>query len=214
VRVAARFAGPPGYANGGYIAGLLAGDGPARVTIRRPVPVERDLAFDGAALRDGDEVLVEVEPAPEVAAQSPPVGVEAARAAAARTPLADRHPFPRCFGCGPDHPSGLHCLAGELGDGSGRWAVAWTPEDGSAPFVWAALDCSSAAPVVPVGGGAPHVLGRIEAQLARPVAAGEPHVVVAWALGRDGRRKQAASALLDARGEPVAAARATWFALG
>lgn len=234
LRVAARFEGPPGFANGGFLAGLLAGRGPARVTIRRPVPVDADLVFDGEELREaaspgagsaatgggasaagGDASaapLATVAPLDAVDVGPPPTAsLDAAREAAARTPLAAHHPFPGCFGCGPGHPSGLHCLAGEVGDGV--WAVAWTPEETDPPFVWSALDCSSSAPVVPARGGAPHVLGRMEAAIAGTVAVGEPHVVVAWALERDGRRKLSASALLDPRGEPVAFARATWFAL-
>ncbi|MDQ3741762.1 MAG: hypothetical protein M3389_12560, partial [Actinomycetota bacterium] len=52
VRIDARFQGPPGAANGGFLAGTLAGSGPARVTIRRPVPLDTDLHFDGEVLRD------------------------------------------------------------------------------------------------------------------------------------------------------------------
>ena len=218
LRVAARFEGPPGFANGGYVAGLLAGHGPAQVTIRRPVPVETDLRFDGAELREGEAEepsgapLATVAPLDAVDLGPPPaVPLAAARAAAARTPLGEHHPFPGCFGCGPAHPSGLHCLPGPAGDGV--WAVAWTPEDAVPPFVWSALDCPSSAPVVLARGGDPHVLGRIEAAITGTVAVGEPHVVVSWALGSDGRRKHSASALLGPDGDPVATARATWFAL-
>jgi hypothetical protein len=211
VSVRARFEGPPGVANGGYVAGLLAGEGPARVTIRRPVPVETELEFDGAELR-GDELLATVERLEGVDVGDPPrVSLDEARAAAAATPLAEGHPFPGCFACGPGHPTGLHCLTGPVGDGS-VWAVAWTPEEAGAPFVWAALDCTSSGPVCSPSGVPAHVLGRIEART-KPVSAGEPHVLVAWALGADGRRKFAASALLDGRGEVRAVARATWFAL-
>ena len=80
--------------------------------------------------------------------------------------------------------------------------------------MWSALDCPSSAPVVLARGGRPHVLGRIEAQILRAPAPGEPHVVVAWALdGASERRKPSASALLDAGGTPLALARATWVAL-
>ena len=214
VRVAARFEGPPGFANGGYLAGLLAGEGPAEVTIRRPVPVEEDLELDGAALRSGADVLAEVARVDSVdVGPIPSARFEDAQRAAAATPLAPQHPFPRCFGCGPDHPSGQHCLPGPVGDGPGVWAVAWTPEEATPPFVWSALDCPSSAPVVPVSGDPPHVLGRIAAEIRGDVVAGRPHVVVSWALGADGRRKHSASAILDQGGRPVAVARATWIAL-
>jgi hypothetical protein len=213
VRVAARFEGPPGAANGGYLAGLLAGAGPAQVTIRRPVPVETELAFDGRELRDGaGGLLAEVEPLDAVDVGAvPAVSVDAARAAAARTPLRDRHPFPGCFGCGPAHPAGLHCLAGPAGDGA--WAVAWTPDETSAPFVWSALDCPSSTPVASPTGDPPYVLGRIAAHVRGEVVAGRPHAVVAWALRSEGRRELSASALLAEDGAVLAVARATWFAL-
>ena len=220
--VPARFEGPPGMANGGYLAGLLAGAGPARVTIRRPVPTETPLHFDGAVLREADPsgpdpsgpeppVLAELEPLPALRIDDPPrVSLEAAREAAARTPLAEHHPFPRCFGCGPQHPSGLHCLPGPLGDGV--WAVAWTPEDASAEIVWSALDCPSSAPIASPTGVPPYVLGRIEAAI-DGVLAGEPHVVVARAVGDEGRRRRSEVVMWGPRGERAAVARATWFAL-
>ena len=209
--VPARFEGPPAMANGGYLAGLLAGKGPARVTIRRPVPVEEELEFDGRELRGGGAVLAEVEPLDAIEVADPPrVSLDAARAAASRTPLAARHPFPRCFGCGPAHPSGLHCLPGPVDDGT--WAVAWTPEDASPPFVWSALDCPSSAPIASPTGVPPYVLGRIEAAVG-DVIAGEPHVVVARSLGDEGRRRRSEVVMWRPDGSRAAVARATWFAL-
>lgn len=217
MRFAARFEGPPGTANGGVIAGALAGDGPAEVTIRRPVPVETDLVVGDGELRDANgDVLAAVRPVDSPAGdrEVPRVDYEDAVAAGRATPLAARHPFPGCFGCGPDHPHGLHCLPGPVAGRDGLWAVGWMPEETVAPVVWAALDCPSSAPVVPVGGDPPHVLGRISGHLLEPVTVGEPHVVVAWALGAEGRRKHAASAVLGPDGGVRAIARATWIALG
>ena len=215
MRIPARFAGPPGAANGGVIAATLAGEGPAEVTIRRPVPVETHLVATADELLGPDaEVLASCGPVTvdlaALAAQAPRVTFEAARAAGAATPLAEQHPFPGCFGCGPESADGIHCLAGPAGDGV--WAVSWVPEEGSPLFVWAALDCPSSGPVVTRGGPA-HVLGRIAGQMLQPVVAGDPHVVVAWALGRDGRKAFSASAVLGPDGEPRAVARATWVAL-
>lgn len=213
IRVAARFAGPPGAANGGYIAGLLAGRGPARVTIRRPVPVETDLDFEGATLLDSTgATLAEVGPLDGVdVGEVPRVSFEAARAAGADSPLAAAHPYPHCFGCGPDHPTGLHCLPGPVADDV--WAVAWKPEAAAPELVWSALDCTSCGPVVELDGDPPFVLGRIDAEIRGEVVPGQRHTVVAWRLGEDGRRRHAASALRAEDGTVVAAARATWFAL-
>ena len=208
------YGGPPGNANGGVVAGLLGGDGPAEVTIRKPVPVGVELRIDDERLLDGDgTVLAErADPAEPLDFAPPRVDVEAARIAGAATPLADGHPFPTCFGCGPDHPAGLHCLSGPAGDGV--WAVAYTPPDEQAITAWAALDCPSSAPHAPQGFGGPIVLGRIAGVLHRRPAAGEPHVVVSWAIGSEGRRRYSHSAILTAGGEPCALARATWVQLG
>jgi hypothetical protein len=214
VRIAARFEGPPGSVNGGFIAGTLAEDGPAEVRIHRPVPVETELAFDGAELRAGDDLLATVEAVQAVDVGDPPrVSPDVAARAAARTPLRDGHPFPTCFGCGPDSADGLHCLPGPVD--TGVWAVAWTPREVSPPVVWAALDCPSAAPIAdPEEEGPPYVLGRIAGHVRAPVAAGEPHVVVSWELpGARGRRRPSASALLDAGGAVVAVAGAVWYQL-
>ena len=69
ISVDARFCGPPGVANGGYLAGRLAvavDAGTVSVRLRRPTPLDRPLQQrrDGSAveLLDGDEVLARAEP--------------------------------------------------------------------------------------------------------------------------------------------------------
>ncbi len=215
-----RYAGPPGMANGGVVAGMLAGEGPAEVTILRPVPVDVPLtASDGRLLDAGGTLLAEATPLDataqaeleEAALAAPRRTVEEARAAASATPLAEGHPFPGCFGCGRDHPSGLHCLAGPAGDGV--WAVTFTPESDDPRLSWAALDCPSSAPHAEPNPQSPLVLGRIAGWILRPPAPGEDHVVVAWSLGSEGRRRWSGSAILTADGIACAVARATWVAL-
>ncbi len=222
MRIGARFNGPVGSANGGYAAGRLAaflGDGPAEVTLRLPPPLERDLTVDGhdgaVELRDGDALVAEGRRLDGLDVEMPPpVSVEAARAAGAATPLREGHPFPTCFGCGPDRAEhdGLHCLCGPVqGRSDGVWAVGWVPEASARELVWAALDCPSAAPFLQPD--RPLVLGRIAARVDRVPEPGEPLAVMSWALGEDGRKRASASALVDAGGRVLAAARATWIAL-
>ena len=57
------------------------------------------------------------------------------------------------------------------------------------------------------------VLGRFTGRLDSPAIAGEEHVVIAWPLGAEGRKRQAASALLSADGETLAIARALMIEL-
>src|SRR5258706_364317 len=49
--VAARFCGPPGIANGGYVAGLLARGiaGPVEVTLRAPTPLDTRVKIEARA---------------------------------------------------------------------------------------------------------------------------------------------------------------------
>jgi hypothetical protein len=227
-----RLEGPPGLANGGVICGTLArrvepGDGIA-VTIRRPVPVgialEEAVEDDGApSLRHAGEVLAVAR----VGAGDPPAGaIPAVDPSAARASRPDpayirAHPFPGCFGCGPDRDpaDAVALLPGPVGDGV--LATAWTPGPGLpqdlagtlAPVaLWAALDCPSAAAAVPAGA-TPHVLGRLHGRVRRSIAVGEEVVVIAWALGDEGRKRYAATAIVTPGGEPVATAHATWIAL-
>ena len=218
MRIEPRFEGPPGHTNGGVVASLLAGEGPAEVTIRRPVPLDTELVLDATELRDpGGELLAfrrptDVDFAALVAA-APRVGYADAVAAGERSPMhGRRHPFPGCFGCGPDNPRGLHCLAGPVEDHDGVCAVGWIPEEASPAFVWGALDCPSSAPVIDDDPG-PIVLARIAGRLLAPVEPGAEHVVVSWPLGVDGRKRHAASVILGPDGSARAAARATWVAL-
>jgi hypothetical protein len=52
------------------------------------------------------------------------------------------------------------------------------------------------------------VLGRLTARIDAPARAGEEHVVMAWPLEADGRKRLAGAALLSREGEPLAVARA------
>lgn len=227
--VDARFCGPPGVANGGYLAGRLAAAvdaGTVSVRLRRPTPLERLLQQrrDGSAveLLDGDEVLARAEPADlDLAVPEPPSPADAAAAAAALPPRTD-HPFPDCFGCGPNRrPS--DAVAAVLGPLPGRpqvWAGLWRPSaqlpssGGVAALeaVWAALDCPSFQPVQPADG-VPYVLGTLTARQERPVRLDADHVLLAWLLESEGRRATSASAIIGPDGEICARARAVWFAV-
>lgn len=46
------------------------------------------------------------------------------------------------------------------------------------------------------------------ARVVSPVAAGEEHVVIAWPIEVDGRKRLAGSAVLNAHGDVLAAAKA------
>lgn len=211
--IASRFMGPPGSANGGVTAGLLAADtGGDEVTLRTPPPLETPLRVVGHELYDGD-VLVAVSStaAPGTFDLEVPEAVPAARARAAAADYAGltAHPFPGCFVCGSDRPApdGLGLRPGPVG--TLRSAAVWTPTDDSPVMVWAALDCPGGwAADMP---GRPMVLGRMATRVDALPVAGEEHVVQGWVIGQEGRKVHTGTALHDPHGRVLAVARATWI---
>jgi hypothetical protein len=227
LRLEERFCGPPASANGGYACGAIAGllGGEVEVTLRRPPPLGRPLRLQvgdgGALVHDGDDLVAEARPATVGLGVPATASPAQARAAAARAPLFQGHPFPTCFTCGPDRAAGdgLRIFSGPLPGGE-LWAAPWTPDPSVADqdglvepaVVWAALDCPSgfAAGV----GETVMVLGRMAARvLARP-RAGTTYCLVAWRGGpAAGRKRPAGSALLDAHGGVLAVARTVWVTI-
>jgi hypothetical protein len=225
-----RFNGPPGSGHGGYCAGRAAAlvDAPrgtaVEVTLRRPVPLATALDAEaveggGVALSAGGELVMTARPVPAPAlGRTPAIGVAAARAAVDPDRWGEEHPFPTCFGCGPerDPSEALRLFAGRAGDD--RFAVAWTPADWAgrdgvaAPeFVWAAVDCPSASPAA---GGDPVVLGRLTLAVGGPpVPLGRPVVVESWSEAVDGRKHHTAVVLHDGAGAVHAHGRAVWIAV-
>lgn len=222
-----RYRGFEGVAQGGYSSGLLARlvDAPARISLRRPVPMDRPLEIEsgggGAVLRDGEDVLAEASAA-ELRIDPPePVGTEEAEAASSAYPGHRGHPFPGCFCCGPERESGdgLRIFPGPL---EGRDAVAapWVPEAQHADelgnvrseIVWAAFDCPQlwALMVSAPAESTDHVVtGALQTELVQPVRAGERYTILAWPSGGEGRRLFADAALLTSEGEPAAVSRQT-----
>ncbi|ANZ39503.1 hypothetical protein BBK82_29095 [Lentzea guizhouensis] len=221
VKIESRFNGPPGMGNGGYVSGRLAahvGTGPVRVRLRKPVPLDREMQVSGGELLDGDVVIASAEPA-ELDLEVPAApSIDEARAASAEVPWRDRHPFPTCFGCGPGREDGIG--AARAAGGAWEWAGVWRPtavlpHDGGSVLpevVWAALDCPSAQPVAPDGGPA-FVLGTFVAQVEQPVALDVDHVLLAWELGREGRKAYSASAIIGPHGV-CGRATAVWVSIG
>jgi hypothetical protein len=223
--IPARFNGPPDSGHGGYSAGLAASlvDGPAEVALRAPPPLETPLTperrEDGsAALLDEGRVVLEARSATVDVEPPPAIAVDDARAAEVNSIfLSDRHPFPTCFACGPRRVEGdgLRLFAGPVAERD-VFATAWTPaaefgDEAVDPlFVWAALDCPSSAPAMT---GKTIVLASLAADLQRPVAIGEPHVIGSWRIEADGRKHWNGVVLWDADGSVCAVGRALWIEL-
>ena len=225
-------AGPPGMGHGGYVAGLFLRhlDGAVQVTLRRPTPLGVELQLVEAdsgrwELRDGDDTVAEAERSTLDLDVPPPPGVDEARGAEAGSPSRwdERGVHPICLGCGlaRDDDRGLEIAVGPLQVGGvEQVAASWRPaadhvgSDGSVDPHWvlAALDCPGAMAFIASGVRA-GLLGRIVFEQYAPVPADQDLVVTGWQIGQDGRKKFAGTALFDAGGTLLAAARATWFGL-
>jgi len=238
ITIPRRFNGPPDSANGGYVCGMLAQfvEGPVAVRLKAPPPLDTALhverTIDGALLRDGDTLVAEAR-ASSIDIEVPQApSYSAAEAAAAKYRGFEIRVFSDCFVCGPDRAAGdgLRIFAGDVA-GSGLVASPWTPHDsltessglpdasgspdasGLIPpeIIWAALDCPSAFTFPQVPGVS--VLGEFAVNVEGEVHAGEPHLISAWFIGQQGRKRYAGSALFTAAGERRAIAKATWIEL-
>lgn len=224
--IAARFNGPPGSGNGGYVCGLLARgiDGPSEATLRVPPPLERPLTLSGdgvsATLHDGDTLIGEAKAAPHFALRPPAaLSLNQARAAQARYSGFADHRYNTCFVCGPGRPArdGLDIFTGAV-EGQNMVACTWTPQADLAnangviaeEFIHAALDCPSywALPHA----GKPALLARLTSSIdAALPRVGEELIVAAWPIRSDGRKHWGASALYRPNGEVIARSEALWI---
>ncbi len=223
VSIPRRFNGPLESGQGGYCAGVVAGflQGAVEVSLRRPVPLDSPLEVvresEGSVhLLCGEALIAEARSRTEVEVEVPaPVSPREARVAATRYRGLAEGLFSRCFVCGRAREDAFGVFAGTV---EGRQLVAspWTPPSwtGDAAgrvrpeFVWAVLDCPTYFALYMSGALPQSVLARLTARVDAPVAAGEEHVVIAWPIEADGRKRHAGSAVLSADGEVLAVARA------
>ena len=224
VSISRRFNGPLESGNGGYSAGVVASSflsGPAAVNLRRPVPLDTALQVvrqgDGSIeVMDAGELIMDARSTPEVAIEVPePVSVDDARAAAARYRGLHDGLFSRCFVCGRAREDAFGVFAGEV-EGRDLVASTWVPPSWTADetgqvrpeFVWAVLDCPTYFALYTSGELPLSILARLTACVDAPVAVGEEHVVIAWPLEAEGRKRHAGAAVLSSAGETLAVAQA------
>jgi hypothetical protein len=224
-----RFRGPPNTSNGGYACGLLARrlGGAVEVTLRAPPPLERELQISGAdpvlTLRDGEVLLAEARRAQLDLKVPNPVSLDEAAAAAQRSRALREHPYPDCFGCGPERGAddGLRLFPGTLEE-RGIAACMWTPRESLADvqghvrseIVWVALDCPTGWGGDLYGETRPSMLGRLTGEIMSPIEPGAPIIVIAWPIGSEGRKWEGGTALFTDAGELKALSRGLWIELG
>jgi hypothetical protein len=227
IQVAARFCGPPGSANGGYICGLVADRIHQPVTVRllRAAPLNTALALHSVepglwGVEDAGLRCIEARTtAPlELAIPASP-GYRQAQESSLQGPRDSReHPCPGCFVCGPDRADGdgLRIFAGPV-PGQDLVAAAWVPDeslargDGKVPpeVLSAALDCPGFHALRT--GPKPWLLGELTTHIDRLVRVGERCVIVGWRIDGQGRKRVVGTALFDEDNEVCAWARATWI---
>ena len=75
-------------------------------------------------------------------------------------------------------------------------------------FIWAALDCPTYFAAYMEDDLAVSFLARFTARVEAEIPVGEEHIVVAWPIETEGRKRHAGSAVLSAEGETRAVASA------
>jgi hypothetical protein len=227
LRVDERYCGPPGCANGGYIAGLIAQHSARqlRVRLEQPIPLRTALELfdtedDGLELRAAGRTLIRAKPAGLELEVPEGVSYLEALEASRRFTGFTRHAYPACFVCGPDRGrgDGLRIFAGRL-EHQDRVAAPWIPDaslgDGAgkvrAEFMSAALDCPGY--FAAHAATAPMLLGEYVAHVDRCVHIDEPCVILGWTIASNGRKHEVGTALFDEKGQWCARARAVWIEL-
>ena len=222
VTVPGRFSGPIGFANGGWLAGMVAqasGCDPAEVTLRRPIPLDVTLTLDHGRLLLGDDLLVEVRVGEFNRDIPPVVSLTAARDAQSRTLVRSSPEYGNCLVCGVDRPDGYRLRPGSVTHHSDTVACVWQPASLEPPLdpsdviaaTWAALDCPGVwtidAPRDPM------LLGRMTAQVLRPPTLTDDVIAVGQWHGREGRKMFTSTALFSVEGILLAHAEQVWIAV-
>ena len=220
--VARRFNGPPGSGNGGYVAGRLGRlfDGPAEVTLRAAVPIEKPLVLARANghvdLRDGDDLIASATVKPlELDVPPSPVDFAAAEKLSALGGSGEDSAYNTCFVCGRGRHDGLRVFCSAVEGAGGIHAGAWVPDaslEGAsgkvAPeFLWGALDCPGGTAACE----AEALTGRMHGMADADLPIGEKCIVLAWPVASEGRKRFAGTAVVDSKGRVRAKALSTWI---
>jgi hypothetical protein len=223
--VAARYCGPPGTANGGYLAGRLSSfaDQTVRVRLCAPIPLDTELQVierdDGRLdLHGGDGLLAYAEPdSLQLNIPAAPDYVDAITDSR-RFIAFERHAYPGCFVCGTARArgDGMRIFAGPNADKT-MVASPWVPDESLAgsdgkiapEFMWAALDCPGY--FAARDDGVAMLLGEFTAHVDRRVHVDETCVVIGWRIAVSGRKYEVGTALFDEDAELCGRARAVWL---
>jgi hypothetical protein len=220
--VPARFSGPPGYANGGWIAGMLAqatGLDPIQITLRSPVPLETELTLTTDQLFHGETLIAEVAPGSFARDVPPFVQQVDAIAAESITRVRATTDYGDCLVCGVNRPDGYQLHPGPIEADSTLSACRWRPPlitpaldpADVIPATWAAMDCPGVWTVDAAL--EPMLLGRMTGSVSAPPHLDEDAIVVGQFHAREGRKMLTSTAIYSTDGALMARAEQVWISV-
>lgn len=234
VTIGRQFNGPPKSANGGYASGVLAAGlkqagygGAVEASLHAPPPLDHAMQLDATAesalLSDGDTKVgtaraatlsldVPALPSAPKFIGAPKIGKDAFR------------PFDQCFVCGgARHAGDGLCIEAEVVDGEGGlmgtpWQLHKNFADKNGEidpaYIWSALDCPG---YFACAYGEAALLGRLTAEIVKPLKLGDDAMVYGWSLddpnAPKSRKRRCGTAVIDAGGDLVAKAEGLWITI-
>lgn len=232
VIIGSQFNGPPTTANGGYASGVLAAglqgtgySGAVEASLHAPPPLDHPLRLEASAdvalLTDG-EARVGSAKVSDLHLQVPDLPSTPMFGGAPFAPEGAFTPFDQCFVCGRARHAGdgLCLFAKQVNGHEGLVGVPWhlhrnfAREDGTIDpvFIWSALDCPG---YFACAYGEAALLGRLTAEIFKPLKADGEAMVFGWSLddpsAPKSRKRRCGTAVIDASGDLVAKAEGLWI---
>lgn len=234
VIIGRQFNGPPTSANGGYASGVLASGlttagytGAVEASLHVPPPLDQPMQLgadnEKALLSDGD-VKVGTAKAVTLSLDLPALPQAPKFIGAPKIGKDAFRPFDQCFVCGgARHAGDGLCIEAEVVEGgNGLMGTPWqlhpnfADENGEIDpaFIWSALDCPG---YFACAYGEAALLGRLTAEIVKPLKLGDDAMVYGWSLddpaAPKSRKRRCGTVVIDAAGDLVAKAEGLWITI-
>ncbi len=232
VIIGKQFNGPPKSANGGYASGVLASGlrtvgytGAVEALLHAPPPLDHALTLgatsDAAELLDGDAKVGSAKTA-TLSLEVPDLPDNPHFVGDPKTAEGAFEPFDQCFVCGrARHAGDGLCLFSQCAEGQknlvgAHWHLHqnFADADGNIDpvYIWSALDCPG---YYACAYGEAALLGRLTAEIFKPLKAGDTATVFGWSLNDPNapksRKRRCGTAVVDSGGDVVAKAEGLWI---
>ncbi len=237
VIIGRQFNGPPKSANGGYASGVLATglkqagyNGAVEASLHAPPPLDHAMQLGATvdtALLSDDDTKVGTAKAATLSLEVPTLPSAPKFVGAPKIGKDAFRPFDQCFVCGgARHAGDGLCIEAQVVDGPegkpGLMGAPWqlhqnfADENGEIDpaYIWSALDCPG---YFACAYGEAALLGRLTADIFKPLKLGGDAMVYGWSLDDPGapksRKRRCGTAVIDANGELVAKAEGLWITI-